>query len=77
MIFATLRDPALSAALDLAPRDLKIMTRAVVADDFLRERRIVYQRLDRLGVHCLEAPAADIGADLLNRYLVIKQKEMI
>ncbi len=77
VIFATLRDPALSAALDLAPRDLKIMTRAVVADDFLRERRIVYQRLDRLGVHCLEAPAADIGADLLNRYLVIKQKELI
>ena len=77
VIFATLRDPSLSAALDLAPRDLKTMTRAVVADDFLRERRVVYQRLERLGVHCLEAPAVGIGVDLLNRYLVIKQKELI
>ena len=44
---------------------------------FLRERRIVFERLRRLGVHCLEAPRQRVGIDLVNRYLEIKRLELI
>jgi uncharacterized protein (DUF58 family) len=48
-----------------------------VADGFLRERAVVFERLRRLGVHGLDVPAERIGMDLLNRYLLIKQRELI
>ena len=51
--------------------------RAVIADDFLRERRVVFERLRRLGVHCLDVSSASLGADLVNRYLEIKRHELI
>ncbi len=49
----------------------------MIADDFLRERRVVLERLRRLGVHCLDVPAASLGTDLVNRYLEIKRHELI
>ena len=33
--------------------------------------------LKRLGVHCLDVPPERIGMELLNRYLLIKQRELI
>jgi len=49
----------------------------VVADNFLRDRAVVFERLRRLGVHCLDVAPERIGMDLLNRYLLIKQRELI
>jgi uncharacterized protein (DUF58 family) len=49
----------------------------VVADELRRDRLVVFERLKRLGVQCLEAPHNRIGTDLINRYLAIKQREMI
>ena len=77
VLFVTLRDPVLHAVADAAPSSTLDMTRSVIADDFLRERRIVFQRLRRLGIHCLEAPSHTIGVSLLNRYLDIKRQELI
>ena len=77
VIFITLQDPGLHATVDAPPRDLTGLARSVIADDFIRERMIVFERLRRLGVHCLEAPAERIGVDLVNRYLLIKRKELI
>jgi hypothetical protein len=37
----------------------------------------MFERLRRLGVQCLEAPYNRVGTDLINRYLAIKQREMI
>jgi len=48
-----------------------------VADGFIRERAVVFERLRRLGVHCLDVPAERIGMELINRYLLIKQRELI
>lgn len=77
IIFVTLQDPALYAAVDAPPRAIGDMTRSVIADDFIRERLIVFERLRRLGVHCLDAPSETIDASLINRYLLIKRKELI
>lgn len=77
VVFATLRDPALEATVEAAPRSLDDVARAVLSDDLLRERRIVLERLGRLGVQCLDAPADGLGVDLLNRYLVIKRRELV
>jgi uncharacterized protein (DUF58 family) len=50
--------------------------RSVVAADFVRERRVVLRRLQRLGIHCLDAEPSRINADLLNRYLELKRREL-
>ena len=77
IIFITLQDPSLHAMVDAPPRDIPTLTRSVIADDFIRERMVVFERLRRLGIHCLDAPAERIGVDLVNRYLMIKRKELI
>ena len=77
VLFITLQDPDLHAIVDAPPRDLATLSRSVIAEDFIRERRVVFERLRRLGVECLDAPAERIGVDLVNRYLTIKRKELI
>ncbi len=77
VVFVTLQDPSLYSSVDAPPRTVGDVTRSVIADDFIRERMIVFERLRRLGVHCLDAPSGRIGVDLVNRYLLIKRKELI
>lgn len=77
IIFVTLRDPNLYNALNAAPSNMQDITRSVIADSFVRDRLVVLERLRRLGVHCIDAPSEQIGADLLNRYMMIKQQELI
>lgn len=77
VVFATLRDTDLDAAIDTAPRSLEDVARAVVAEDLAMERLVVFERLRRLGIHCLEAPSHRIGTELVDRYLMIKNRELI
>ncbi len=77
IVFVTLTDPGIDATIDAAPATVTDMTRAVMAEDIMRERLIVFERLRRLGIQCLDAPGETIGADLINRYLAIKRKELI
>ena len=77
VLFVTLRDPILHTISEAAPNSMLDMTRSVIADNFLHERLIVFQRLRRMGIHCLESPSHTIGIDLLNRYLDIKRQELI
>ena len=81
VLFVTLQDPEFKAIVDAAPDSIagsmEAVARSVVADELRRERRIVFEKLRRLGVQCLEAPHTRIGTDLINRYLAIKQREMI
>ncbi len=76
-VCVTLRDPHLFATVEAPPHSLYDVARSVVADGFVRERAVVFERLRRLGVHCLDVPAERIGMELLNRYLLIKQRELI
>ena len=77
VIFITLQDPVLNAIKNEPPASFTHVARSVIADDMERERRVVFERLRRLGVHGLDAPAEHIGAHSIERYLMIKRQELI
>jgi uncharacterized protein (DUF58 family) len=77
VLFVSLRDPSLAALVAARPHNLGDVHRAVVADDFAREREVVLQRLRRHGVHSIDAPPRQVSIDLLNRYLEIRRRELI
>jgi uncharacterized protein (DUF58 family) len=77
LIFVTIRDRLLSDIFETPPTDTKQMARAVLAADFQRERAIVLEKLDRLGIQCLDLPPAELPVALLNRYLLIKQRGLL
>jgi uncharacterized protein (DUF58 family) len=77
VVFVTQRGSVLLRAADAQPRRFSDVAQAVIAHDFLRERSIVFQRLERLGVHCLDVPSSSLPVALINRYLMIKQRGLI
>jgi uncharacterized protein (DUF58 family) len=77
VIFVTLRDSLLQNMLDAPPDRFDAIAEAVVAHDFLRDRSIVLERLERMGVHCLDVPSGGLSVGLVNRYLLIKQRGLI
>ena len=77
VLFVTLQDPGLAETRDLPPHAVQDMARSVVAHEMTRERDVVFERLRRLGVLCLDAPHQRVGPDLVNRYLLIKRRELI
>ena len=36
-----------------------------------------FERLERLGIHCLDVPSQGLPVALINRYLMIKQRGLI
>lgn len=77
VVFISLQDPQLEATVNGTPGSLDSLARAVIAEEFLRERQVVLERLRRLGVHCLDVRADQVGPALINRYLEIKRRELI
>ncbi len=77
VLFVALRDPELEQIAARAPAELDDLYRAVVADDFVHERRLVLRRLQRLGIACIDAPPQRVTASLINRYLDIKRRELV
>ena len=77
IIFVTMRDPMLAGYINAAPDEFSTAAQAVIADDFLRERSVVLERVARMGIHCLDVPAQGVSAALLNRYLLIKQRGLL
>jgi len=77
VVFVTQRGSLLQRAVDTAPTRFADVAQAVIAHDFLRERSIVFERLERLGIHCLDVPSRGLPVALINRYLLIKQRGLI
>lgn len=77
IIFATQTDPMLEEMAYVEPRSIKDVTRSVFAYDFLNERKVIHERLRRLGIHCIDVPASRLNAELLDRYATVKRLEMI
>ncbi|MDR1650170.1 MAG: DUF58 domain-containing protein [Synergistaceae bacterium] len=77
VIFVSMRDRTSSSIQNAPPKDFTDVARAVIADDFLKERQIVLERVSRMGVHCLDVPAETISAALLNRYIAIKRRGLL
>jgi uncharacterized protein (DUF58 family) len=77
VVFVTMQDAFLRKTIDAPPRRFEDVARAVIANDFLHERSVVFERLSRLGVHCLDVPVNGLSIKLINRYLQIKQRGLI
>jgi uncharacterized protein (DUF58 family) len=77
IVFATLGDPELLAVSRAASDTLTDVARSISAEQFLQERRVVLDRLRRLGVLCVEASPGQMTASLISTYLQIKAREMI
>jgi uncharacterized protein (DUF58 family) len=77
VLFIALRDRALDSTAVAEPRDLHGLARSVLASDFVAEREVVLQRLQRLGVLCIDAEPGQLGTEMVNRYLAIKRREML
>lgn len=77
VVFVTLQNPVLQRLVHSYPATLDDLSRAVIAEGFLRDRQVVFERLRRLGILCLDAPRERIGIDLVNRYLAIKREELV
>jgi uncharacterized protein (DUF58 family) len=77
VLFVSIQDLALHGMIDTPPESTLDVAKAVVADDILKERQLVFEKIRRLGAHCLEAPSNLIGVDLVNQYMAIKRRELI
>jgi uncharacterized protein (DUF58 family) len=77
VVLVTMRDPALRALADTRPQDFTAVAEAVIAGNFQRERLTVLERMERMGLHCLDVAAGELSIALINRYLLIKQRGLI
>jgi uncharacterized protein (DUF58 family) len=77
IVFVTLRDNLLPTIFEAHPTTGADVARSVLASDFLRERRIVLEKLGRLGIQCIDVRSDQLTVALLNRYLLIKQRGLL
>jgi len=77
VLFVVLRDEELEAFAAAEPQAPEDVSKAVAAAGLLQERRLVLTRLRHLGVHVLEASAAETGPALVSTYLGFKRRGML
>ncbi|MDR2142277.1 MAG: DUF58 domain-containing protein [Deltaproteobacteria bacterium] len=77
VIFVTVGDPLLPTLKNQRPSSLQGLASSVLADNFAKSRELVLNRIRRLGAYCVDAPAGQITSELLNRYLLIKQRGLL
>jgi uncharacterized protein (DUF58 family) len=77
VVFVTIRDPDLEAAVDQAPDDLDGVATLVAANQWVQDRRRVLERLVRLGVTIVDAKPNTVTARLVSTYLDIKARDLI
>jgi uncharacterized protein (DUF58 family) len=77
VLFVVLKDEELEAFAAAEPVEPEDVSRAVTAAALLRERALVITRLKHLGVHVIEAPAAEAGPSLVAAYLEFKRRSLL
>ena len=77
IVFVALRDTALERIAHRSPDGMTDVAQAVSAAEMIRERRVVMERLHRLGVFVVDARPQDVTAQLISTYLTIKSREII
>ncbi|RPF72791.1 DUF58 domain-containing protein [Aurantiacibacter spongiae] len=77
VIFVTFTDTELDELADVDPDTMTDIAVAVSADSLARQRSIVLQRLQRLGVAVIEAAHDRIGYQVIDRYLQTRAAEAI
>ena len=77
VLFVTMNDEELVGIAAEDPVAVGQLAMAVSADGLLRQRALVLVTLRQMGVQVIEAPYAEIGTRLLDRYLQIKRRGAI
>jgi len=77
VIFVAFRDEALENLVQTTPKETDDISRAVIAENLMRERDLVIARLHRMGVHIIDVQADKISNAILNKYLELKRREAI
>ncbi len=77
IVFVAFHDEELESLRAALPETSDDVSRAVIADQLLKERRIVLARLRRLGVHIVDAPADQLGPELVRAYDELRRRERI
>jgi uncharacterized protein (DUF58 family) len=77
VLFMMMRDVELETLADMPPLSGEDVARAVTAGGLLRERQIVIGRLRLLGAHVIEADHRRLGPALVERYLELKQQDLL
>lgn len=77
ILFVLMRDVELEGMVSAEPLETADVSRAVTAASLLRERRIVIARLQRMGVHVVEAAHERLGPELVNAYLDMKRRDLL
>ncbi|MEL6684421.1 MAG: DUF58 domain-containing protein [Pseudomonadota bacterium] len=77
VIFVTLRDPEMEQMVAQAPQSMDGVAELVAANQSIDERRIVMERLTRMGVTVIDTEPGKVTAQLISHYLEIKAKELI
>ena len=77
IIFVAIRDPELEDQLASTPDNLTGVATLVAASQALSERRLVFERLTRLGVTVIDAKPGQVTGRLVSAYLDVKERELI
>jgi uncharacterized protein (DUF58 family) len=77
VLFMLMKDAELETLADMPPASGEDVARAVIAGGLLRERQVVIGRLRLLGAHVLEADHHRLGPALVERYLHLKQGDLL
>jgi uncharacterized protein (DUF58 family) len=76
VMFVSLRDPMVETRALVAPSTFSALHEAVVANDFIRERSVVLERLRHAGCHCIDTTPDKFSMAIINRYLEMKRREL-
>jgi len=77
VLFVTIADSEIDALIAAPPTDIATLARSVTADTLVQQRKLVLQRLRRMGIDVIEAPWDAIGPRLIDRYFAIRASEAI
>ena len=77
LLIVVLRDEELEAIAEQEPQRPEDVTRAITAAALLKERRLIINRLQRLGVHVVESEHDKVGEQLVASYIELKQRNLL
>jgi uncharacterized protein (DUF58 family) len=77
VLFMLMRDVELETLADMAPATPEDVARSVTAGDLLRQRQVVIGRLRLLGAHVIEADHQRLGPALVERYIQLKEENLL
>ncbi|TNE64353.1 MAG: DUF58 domain-containing protein [Alphaproteobacteria bacterium] len=77
VVFVALEDPYLNREAAHEPETVKDIAKAAMASELLKERRLLFNRLRRQGILCIEPGAAHLVGQVLRQYRTIINRELV